>query len=280
MANDEEAKTPEVPPSVAHLVAVNAEFAVLLCANASCRRAQAVGGIEEHLRKFHHEKPTVRREVGEFGRGLARRDARFLRNYTVVGLPVNGSAPQPVVPVVDGFSCRFCYFLTVSRAMVRMHVNKAHSRRGEADDSIFAQVRLQSWYGPKRERYWVVNEGTCGADGKAEGHGSAEDATKGSERVVDKIEEDIRRWQAEATERRLALSAKPVAYELDPWLNFTKWHTVISRSKHDMLQTYPYWRPFLRRNLKLGAGARTNYVRAPSHHGGRGDFLAQDERAR
>ena len=42
----------------------------------------------------------------------------------------------------------------------------------------------------------------------------------------------------------------------------------------------PYWRPFLRRNLKLGAGAHTHYVRAPSHHGGRGNFLAQRERAR
>ncbi len=126
MANDEGVETLEVPPSVAHLVAVNAEFAVLLCAKACCRCAQAVRGMEEHLRKFHHEKPTVRRQVGEFGRGLARRDARFLRNYTVVELPVNGLAPQPIVPVVDGFSCRFCCFLTVSRAMVRMHVNKGH----------------------------------------------------------------------------------------------------------------------------------------------------------
>ena len=58
MANDEEAEMLEIPPSVAHLVAVNTEFAVLICAKASCRRAQAVGGIEEHLRKFHHEKPT------------------------------------------------------------------------------------------------------------------------------------------------------------------------------------------------------------------------------
>lgn len=143
----------EVPASVAHLIGVNSEFAVLFCSSPRCRHAQAVRGIAEHLRKVHHEKPSLRKEAEEFGWELARQDARFLRDYTDVELPVNGSAPQHIVPVVDGFSCRFCGYLTTSRAKVRMHVTRVHSKPRENDDCIFTHVRLQSWYGPKRERY-------------------------------------------------------------------------------------------------------------------------------
>ena len=50
-----------------------------------------------------------------------------------------------------------------------------HSKRGKEDKCIFTRVRLQSWYGPKRERYWVVNEGANGigsdrAEKRAEGN--------------------------------------------------------------------------------------------------------------
>ena len=45
-------------------------------------------------------------------------------------------------------------------------------------------------------------------------------------------------------ERRLRLQTEPLAYELDAWLNFTKWHAVLSRSKHDMLRIYEFlWYP-------------------------------------
>lgn len=36
------------------------------------------------------------------------------------------------------------------------------------------------------------------------------------------------------------LQVEPLAYELDSWLNFTKWHAVLSRSRFDMLQTYEF----------------------------------------
>ena len=38
------------------------------------------------------------------------------------------------------------------------------------------------------------------------------------------------------------LQAKPLVYELDSWLDFTTWQAVLSRSKHDMLQTYEFLR--------------------------------------
>ena len=148
----------ETPAPLAHLIAVNSEFAVLLCGTTRCRRAQTVKGIEEHLRSFHREKPAVRKEAGEFARRLARLDVRFSRDYKGVELPVDGLAPQPIVPVIDGFSCCLCRFLTISRSVVKKHANQVHSKKGEEDERIFARVKLQSWYGAKRERYWVVND--------------------------------------------------------------------------------------------------------------------------
>ena len=38
------------------------------------------------------------------------------------------------------------------------------------------------------------------------------------------------------------MEVKPLVYELDAWLNFTKWHAVLSKSKHDILQTYEFLR--------------------------------------
>ena len=96
----------EIPEAVAHLIGINSEFAVLLCRSPGCRHAQAVRGIAEHLRKVHHESPALRQEAEKFGLELAKQDARFLRSYADVELPLNGSSPQHIVPVVDGYSCR------------------------------------------------------------------------------------------------------------------------------------------------------------------------------
>ena len=141
-------------------------------------------------------------------------DQRFLYSYKEVQLPVDGLMPQPVVPVVKGFSCHFCRYLTISRPSIRKHANKEHLKQYQADDDLFAHVCLQSWYGSKRERYWIVSD-----NGK-----EVENSTREStERFNDKIEEDIHRWTTEVTERRLTVEVKPLPYAVDAWVNFTKW---------------------------------------------------------
>lgn len=330
----------EIPQSVAHLITLNDEFGVLLCRSDRCRYALTVNGLGEHLRKSHLETLAVRRETKEFALALARQDARFQCDHKSVELPINGSAPQPILPVVDGFRCLFCHFLTISRAKLRAHANKEHSKNGEEDDRVYARVKLQSWFGWKRERYWVVRDVTNGLGEAANGLGEAtrgrDDATIGSGEAttgfdegtkafgeatrgsgdattgfgegtralgeatrgvgeatigfgkatrtlseatravgdattgsgeatralgkatrglgeattglddaaneLDGIKEDVQRWRDEATERRLKLVTTPLVFELDSWLNYTKWHAVLSRSRYDMLQTYDFLR--------------------------------------
>ncbi len=260
----------EIPQSVAHLIAVNDDFGVLLCRSARCRHALTVKGLGEHLRKSHLETLAVRREAKESAQALARQDARFQRDHRGVELPIDGSAPQPTLPVADGFRCLFCHFLTVSRVKVRMHANKEHSKKGEEDDSVYARLKLQSWFGWKRERYWVVRDATNGLGEAANGQGEAtkqlgeatrglgeatiglDEATSGpgeatnrlgeATNELDGIKEDVQRWRDEAAERRLTLLATSLVFELDSWLNYTKWHAVLSKSRYDMLQTYKFLR--------------------------------------
>ena len=124
----------EIPRSVAHLIALNDEYGVLLCQSDCCRYALTVNGLGEHLRKSHLQMLAVRREANEFAQALARQDARFQhfqRGHTGVELPIDGSEPQPTLRVADGFRCLFCRFLTISRAKVRAYSNKKPSKKGE-----------------------------------------------------------------------------------------------------------------------------------------------------
>lgn len=41
---------------------------------------------------------------------------------------------------------------------MKVHRNKEHLLKDVADDELFQPVRVQSWFGEKKERYWVVDE--------------------------------------------------------------------------------------------------------------------------
>ena len=79
-------------------------------------------------------------------------------DYASVPLPTNGFAPQPIILVVDGFACRDCAFKTRAHSNIRKHANQAHNKKRVVDKEMFDVVRLQSWFGEKRQWYWVVGE--------------------------------------------------------------------------------------------------------------------------
>ena len=66
------------------------------------------------------------------------------------------SAPQPILPVLDVFACREWAYKTRNRANIPMHANQVHNKKRIADTEICQGVRLRSWFGERRERYWVV----------------------------------------------------------------------------------------------------------------------------
>jgi hypothetical protein len=63
MAEQQQACSITVPLALGQLIAVNAEFEVLLCVNPKCRKAVSLAGAVEHLRKIYKEKLGIRKEV-------------------------------------------------------------------------------------------------------------------------------------------------------------------------------------------------------------------------
>ena len=169
-------------------------------------------------------------------------------------MPDDGSAPQPIIPVVDGFACTECPYKTRDRSNIRKHGNKAHNKKGVADEDMFQVVRMQSWFGKKRERYWVVDESQqavqerqarraaiadVGEDsGPDSGGGSGSGSgSEDSQDEIDPIVQKIEQWKADAQERRLQALKNVPMVEMDSWLQYTKWNEVLSQSKHNMVKT-------------------------------------------
>jgi hypothetical protein len=95
------------PPALGQVIAVNAEFEVLLCVRLNCRKAVSPAGAVEHLRKIHKETPRIQKQVQEFVTKIL-----WEYDYSSVKLLADGLAPQPIVPVISGFQCQECLYKT------------------------------------------------------------------------------------------------------------------------------------------------------------------------
>jgi len=200
-----------------------------------------------HLDIKHKTPIAVRKQVDQYVKGFP-----FTYDHASVQLPVDGLAPQPIIPIVDGFACRECPFKSQNRRVIRQHANKAHNKKRVADEDMFRIVRLQSWFGEKRERYWVVDESQQVVQERqarraairdvGEESGPEPDTDGESQDEADEIMQEIERWKAEAQARRLRALEKVPAVEMDSWLRYTGWNAVMNRSKHDMIRTYEFTR--------------------------------------
>jgi hypothetical protein len=249
-----------IPQALSHLIALNADYGVLICVNSKCQRALEPGAISRHLRDAHKTAIELRKHVEQYIIGFP-----YTYSHTSVPLPPSGLAPQPVIPVVDGFVCRDCPEKSVSPKAMREHGNKAHGKKRVPNEEIFRAVRLQSWFGEKRERYWVVDESQqiaqerqarraairdVGEESNPEvnisnsSNSESEDSQDNSlSNCLDDIIEDIEGWKADARERLLEVLEKVPAAEIDAWLHFTGWNEVLGQSKHNLVKTHQFARP-------------------------------------
>jgi hypothetical protein len=137
-----------IPQALSHLIALNVDYGVLICVNSKCKYALEPQAISRHLRDKHKTPIKLRKQVEQYVKEFP-----FAYNHASVPLPLSRLAPQPIIPVVDGVGCRDCPEKSVSQKAMREHGNKAHSKKRVPNKDIFQAVRLQSWFGEKRERY-------------------------------------------------------------------------------------------------------------------------------
>ena len=121
-----------IPQALAHLIALNVEYKVLICIDAKCIYALEPTAISRHLRDKHKTPIALRKQVDEYVAEFL-----FIYDHTSVPIPRDGLAPQPIIPIVDGFVCRDCLSKSVSRGAIRKHANQAHGKKRVADDVMF-----------------------------------------------------------------------------------------------------------------------------------------------
>jgi len=267
-----------IPEALTHLITLNPVFSIIICI--PCQFAIAPSAIVRHLRDQHQTDREKRQQMEAYIEGFP-----FVYDHTSIELPQENSAPQPIIPVFDGFQCYQCGFKSQSRDMMRKHGNKEHEKRRVTDQELFRVVRLQSWFSEKKARYWVVDE----AKGQQQARRAHREQTRdiGEEipdsedddprpqdaidddeihdGTMDEIDDDeivreIEQWKAEAQERRLELLEKAPASEIDPWLKYTQWNTVLNQSQHNLVDTFHFTRmpdpaePQLTRLLQVWKG--------------------------
>ena len=132
------------------------EFQVLYCLG--CKSVCFPARLEVHLCKFHKALPAAGRKlVAQYCRSLdvakASTNTRPTSNYT---LPLN------LLPILPGYSCIHCLFLTTNRTTMRKHVNKAHQLFRHACSIAYTTAQLQTWFTDTRAQYWCYGHGTQG----------------------------------------------------------------------------------------------------------------------
>jgi hypothetical protein len=226
-----------VPDGLRQVIEVNTEFGVIICV--ACRTAQTPSFIDRHLYDTHRTNRHTRNAVKQYIQECHLEDY----NHRSVQLPEDGSRPQPLILVVSGFICRDCSFKSCSREWMRKHSIKEHNKKKLLDNELFMSAQLQSWFGEKRQRYWAVRCGETAEaadveDSEAEENDGEDDVLAATQA----IREDIQRWEEEAQGRRVTMLERAPAQEIDPWLQYTGWETVLRRSKHDLMMTAKYAR--------------------------------------
>lgn len=241
-----------IPEALAHLVGLNVEFGVLVCMQ--CKYAVAPTAISRHFGDKHKTPIELRKQLDEYVRAFP-----FQYDHSSVPLPSNGSAPQPIIPVLDGHLCKGCPYKTQSRDAMKKHGNKAHDKQRVADEELYEVVQLQSWFDDRRAQYWIVDQSKQDeqdrqrrrartrdvgeeTDDSDDSNRNTNDSESDEDDVDDQIVQDIEKWKAEAQERRLRLLKEVPVVEMDSWLQYTKWNEVLSQSKHNLVKTFHYTR--------------------------------------
>jgi Orsellinic acid/F9775 biosynthesis cluster protein D len=140
-----------IPKALAHLVGLNVEFGVLVCMQ--CKYVVAPTAISRHLKDKHKAPIELRKQLDEYVQEFP-----FQYDHTSVPLPSNRSAPQPIIPVLDGHLCKGCPYKTQSRDAMKKHGNIAHDKQRVVDNELYEVVQLQSWFDDRRARYWIVDK--------------------------------------------------------------------------------------------------------------------------
>lgn len=219
-----------LPEVLQQWIILNVEYHVFLCYIPGCQHALAPGSISRHLRDKHQVKREIQKQADQYFRQW-----QWQYNFCTVPLPLDGSIPQPVLPVFNGLHCYNCNFKTQNRKVIRVHGNREHNKKRLKDEEIFYTVQLQSWFTEKKARYWVVDATRQSRDvynRNRSGSGSSSGSSSNDASIT--IKAEIEEWMKKE-EGQYQVST--IAADSDPWLQYTGCEEVLAASKHNLVTT-------------------------------------------
>ncbi|KAH7012427.1 uncharacterized protein B0I36DRAFT_217295, partial [Microdochium trichocladiopsis] len=122
---------------------------------ASCRIGiRPDDGIRLHFWRTHRLKGEAIHQIVDYSYA-----AEPIAKPHTVPVPADGSPYIEQLPVVDGFRCSDCRFLTTSRKLIRVHRSQAghdHTTSCRGSNSGWTEVRLETLSPGSNARYWVL----------------------------------------------------------------------------------------------------------------------------
>jgi superfamily II DNA helicase RecQ len=214
-----------LPEALRPWLVINSEFYLIICHDTQCQQAISPESISQHLYRKHQVQLKSRQQLTEY-----LQQWQWQYDFQSVPLPLDGSLPQPILPILDGFQCRGCLYKTTNRSVMRQHCNTKHNQKRLKDDELFQAIQLQTWFRERRARYWAV-DATCQSRDVNNSSGS------GSGDAGAAIKAEIAEWMIK---EEGPYQASTIATEIDPWLRYTGWEEVLAGSKHDLVTTVAF----------------------------------------
>jgi superfamily II DNA helicase RecQ len=204
------------------IIVQNLEFQVLICK--LCHAAVQGGAtVESHFRRVHKLTGDIIRDVRDYYGELP------CSNPQNAKVPIDGSRPIAELDVQSGYSCNQCRFLTIAHSNITTHLRTADHIR---QDTVFRDVRLQTWKPGRYAKYWIVTEVGDGelnvpprwADHDAGTQTDTEHAVEPARSQLEIIlDESQTRLEAEDTQRLRRGDAKENIDRDSAWVKDMKW---------------------------------------------------------
>jgi hypothetical protein len=128
-----------IPKVLIYLITLNVKYNVLIYIQ--YKFVLKLTAILQHFSNRHKTAIKLRKQIDEYIKKFP-----FSYDYTIVILPLNKSASQPVITVLKGHLCQAYLYKTQSRDAIKKHRNKEHSKKRVADKELYKIVQLQSWF--------------------------------------------------------------------------------------------------------------------------------------
>jgi len=127
------------------------DYRVLYCK--PCHAVVLPTALPRHLQQYHDISIAQRRLLEHYCQSL-----ELNATGKDTQLPADQSLPLQPLPIRPGYSCRKCRFLTISKSIMRRHVNRAHQLSYLACTDNYCSVQLQTWFPSRTAKYWVVRK--------------------------------------------------------------------------------------------------------------------------